>query len=361
MQVKELWVKRANLRETRVETREAAPLQDGEVRLVIDKFALTANNVSYAVSGDSIGYWKYFPAEGEWGMVPAWGFADVVESRSAEIGVGERIWGFLPMATHLTLKPGKVKADHFFDFTAHREPLPRLYNQYYRTKADPPFLKTLEDERCLLFPLFCTSYLVYDYLIDNAFFGAQQVVVASASSKTGLGLAHLLKNDKKLTQRVVGLTSPGNVKFVEGLKICHEVVTYDALDKLDASVPTAFVDMAGSGEVVRAVHERIGDNIKDSCLVGATHWEVSRKNGPLPGAKPTFFFAPSRFAKRDKDWGQGAVLMKAFGAGAQIAASIKGQIEIVPVRGTAAVEQMFSELIENKVPPSRGLMLSLGA
>jgi mannose-6-phosphate isomerase class I len=108
MHTTELWVERGNLRNTRIMERQLAPLGDGEVLVRIDKFGLTANNVSYAVSGDMIGYWKYYPAEGEWGKVPVWAFGDVIESRSAEIPVGERIWGFFPMATHVVLQPGEA-------------------------------------------------------------------------------------------------------------------------------------------------------------------------------------------------------------------------------------------------------------
>ncbi len=367
MQITELWVNRTQLRETKIVRHEAAPLRDGEVRLAIDKFALTANNISYAVTGESIGYWGYFPTEvaaaapdhSTWGKVPAWGFADVVESRCAELPVGERLWGFLPMASHLTVTPGKVTAANFFDFAAHREKLPRLYNQYHRTANDPAMMQTMEDERCLLFPLFATSYIVYDYLLDNALFGAEQVVIASVSSKTAFGLAHLIHHDKKLSQRVVGLTSPQNVPFVEKLGCCDQVLSYDAIQSIDAGKRTAFVDMSGNSAVVRAVHEHIGENLIESCLVGATHWEVDRNNGPLPGARPTFFFAPSRFAKRDRDWGVGVVLMKAFGASAQIAISVKGQVDIVHLAGAEAVREKYLALLDNAVSPSTGLMLSM--
>lgn len=359
MQITELWVNRAQLRETKIVRYEAPQLAEGEVRLAIDKFALTANNISYAITGESIGYWGYFPAENEWGKVPAWGFADVVESRCAELPVGERLWGFLPMASHLTLLPGKVTAANFMDFAPHREKLPRLYNQYHRTGNDPAFMKAMEDERCLLFPLFATSYIVYDYLVDNDMYGCEQVVIASVSSKTAFGLAYLIHHDKKLSQRVIGLTSPGNVGFVKGLGLCDQLVTYDAIKAIDASKRTAFVDMSGNSNVVREVHEHIRDNLIESCLVGATHWEVDRKNGVLPGAKPTFFFAPSRFAKRDKDWGVGAVLMKAFAASAQIANSVKRQLEVVHLSGAETVKDQYLAMINNTVPPSTGLMLSI--
>lgn len=38
-------------------------LSDNEVLLKVDKFALTANNISYGIAGDDLGYWRFFPTE----------------------------------------------------------------------------------------------------------------------------------------------------------------------------------------------------------------------------------------------------------------------------------------------------------
>ena len=83
-------------------------IADGEVLLGIDRFALTANNITYAVFGDAMSYWNFFPAAEGWGNVPVWGFADVVESRFDGLEVGERIYGYLPMSTHVALLPGRL-------------------------------------------------------------------------------------------------------------------------------------------------------------------------------------------------------------------------------------------------------------
>lgn len=359
MHTTELWVERANLRHTKIVERQLAPLTEGEVLVKIDKFGLTANNVSYAVSGDMIGYWKYYPAEGDWGKVPVWGFGDVVESRSAEIPVGERIWGFFPMASHAVLQPGKVNARQFTDIAAHRQPLPGLYNDFMRTKDDPPAVRQAEDARCVLFPLFATSYVLYDYFVANGFFGAKQVVIASASSKTGFGLAWLVHHDREAGQHVVGLTSSSNVAFVKSLKACDQVESYETIKAIDPSKPTIFVDMSGSGAIVTAVHQHLGNNVIESCTVGATHWEGERSRGELPGARPTFFFAPAHIGRRNKEWGPGVLIGKAMMAGAQITASIAGQFAIERTDGSAAVEKAFGALVNNQVPPSRGLLLSM--
>jgi len=38
-------------------------LAENELILKIDKFALTANNITYGMAGDSLGYWRFFPRQ----------------------------------------------------------------------------------------------------------------------------------------------------------------------------------------------------------------------------------------------------------------------------------------------------------
>ena len=357
--ITQVQVRRSAFTETQLATVETPELADGEILVAIDKFAMTANNVSYALSGDMIGYWKFFPVAEPWGIVPVWGFADVVASKAPGVAVCERIWGFLPMASHVVMRPSAVTDRAFTDGAAHRAELPAIYNNYQRTSGDPAALTAMEDERCLLFPLFSTSYVLYDYLLDNAFFGAQQVLVGSASSKTGLGLTNLLSRHGDGRPRVVGLTSPGNVGFVRGLGTCDEIVTYDAISALDPSIPTAFVDMSGDGDVVAAIHARFGANLTLSCAVGATHWGAGRYR-PEPAATPhTFFFAPAQFAKRDVDWGPGEIMRRAQSEAARMAAELKGTLKIHHEHGSDAVIAAWRGLVGNTIAPSAAIMASL--
>lgn len=357
--ITQVQVRRSSFGDTQVVSIDRPELADGEILVAIDKFAMTANNVSYALSGDMIGYWKFFPVAEPWGIVPVWGFADVVESRAPGIAVGERIWGFLPMASHLVMRPAAVTERSLTDGAAHRAELPALYNSYQRTKGDPAALTAMEDARCVLFPLFSTSYVLYDYLVDNAFFGARQVLVGSASSKTGLGLTNLLSRHDGDRPRVAGLTSPGNVGFVNGLGTCDEVVTYDAIGALDPSVPTAFVDMSGDGAVVTAIHARFGANLKLSCAVGATHWGAGRYRPEQAATPHTFFFAPAQFAKRDVDWGPGEIMRRAQVEAARMSAELKGTLDVHHERGSDAVIAAWRGLVGNTIAPSVALMASL--
>lgn len=359
MTVSTLEVRRKAFAETRLTAAPAPDLAEGDILVAIDKFAMTANNVSYALSGDMIGYWKFFPVAEPWGVVPVWGFADVIASRCPAIAVGERVWGFLPMASHVVLRPHAITARAFVDGADHRRALPPVYNAYQRTSGDSADLTALENERCLLFPLFSTSYLLCDYLVDNAFFGARQVLVGSASSKTGFGLCNLLSRLDGARPRITGLTSPRNVAFVQKLGVCDSVETYDAIGALDAATPTAFVDMAGAGDVVDAVHAHFGQSLKVSIAVGATHWNAGRPR-PADAAVPhTFFFAPAQIQKREQDWGPGEVMRRATGEAARISRDLKGAMTVRHEHGATAVAAAWARLVANETPPDTAIMASL--
>ena len=353
-------VQRSDIRNTRIARAEQPALGEGQIRVAIDRFALTANNVTYAVAGDMIGYWQFYPGEGDWGHVPVWGLADVVESAHPDIAPGERLYGFYPMASHTVLTVGEPAPQYLTEVSPHRVELPAAYNNYRRTAAENAVLSEMEDERCLFFPLFATSYLLYDYLVDNGLFGAGQVVLGSASSKTAFGLAALLHGDDGISARVVGLTSPGNRQFVQDLGVYDQVSAYGEEAELDAGIPTAYVDMSGDAGLTARIHEHFRDALKESCAVGATHWESFGETPELPGPKPEFFFAPAQIAKRDAEWGGGVVMARATEAVIDIARRVSRQVSIEHIDSAEAAAAAWRDLVENRVSPDRGLMVSLG-
>ncbi len=86
-------VTRSNLRDARWVASADEPPTDGQVRMQIDAFALTANNITDAAFGEAMQYWQFFPtADAATGCIPVWGFAAVAESRCADVAVGERIY-----------------------------------------------------------------------------------------------------------------------------------------------------------------------------------------------------------------------------------------------------------------------------
>ena len=352
-----LRVKRGAIAEAELAERPTALLAEGEVRARTRDFGLTANNITYAVAGEMIGYWQFFPEAEPWGIVPVWGFAEVIESRCPELPVGARFWGFLPMASDFVARPEAVSARGFTDAAAHRAKLPAVYNEYQRADDEPAEVAALAEARSLLFPLFTTGWIIADYLEDNALFGARQVIIGSASSKTGFGTAHYAG---QITPRpaIVGLTSPANIGFVEGLGLYDRVLAYGEVAALDASVPSVYVDMSGDGAALAAVHGHFGDNLKASIAVGVTHWQAPRGGGELPGPKPEFFFAPGQIAKRNAEWGKGEALRRALAANIAFVRARPGLVRVQRREGAAAVAAAYAEMVAGRTPPGDGLILT---
>ena len=158
----------------------------------------------------------------------------------------------------------------------------------------------------------------------------------------------------------MGLTSSGNVDFVESLKCCDQIVTYGDNGEIDANLPSAWIDMSGNGPLTGKMHHLLGDNMVESCIVGATHWEAERKRDKdLPGAKPTFFFAPGHIAKRDAEWGAGEIWRRGSEAGAEIAQAVQGQVTVERISGASEVAAIWREMLDNSVSPNRGIMISI--
>ena len=93
---------KTDLNQTRIVSRNSDEINEDEILLKIERFSFTANNVTYGVAGDTIGYWQFFPAiddpDNSWGCIPVWGFAEVVISNKEAIEQGERIFGYIPPA-----------------------------------------------------------------------------------------------------------------------------------------------------------------------------------------------------------------------------------------------------------------------
>jgi hypothetical protein len=352
-------VKRADIHECRVVEEDPPDLAPGQALLRVDRFALTSNNITYAVMGDALKYWDFFPtSEPEaWGRIPVWGYAEVVASTNDDVTSGARVYGYLPTSTHLVVTPGRVDPRGFVDTAPHRASLPGAYNGYRRVDTDVSEDPAYEDHRMVLWPLFFTSFLIDDFLDDNAFFGAQAVVVSSASSKTAIGTAFLLH--QRTAIEVIGLTSARNVAFVEGLGVYDRVVPYDDVDELGGA-RAAFVDIAGNAEVRAAVHRAYGDRLVHSMLVGATHWDLPRAPAAeLPGATPSFFFAPDQIIKRTKEWGRAGLDDRAIEAWRRFAEFSDGWVQFQRGAGPDAVQSAYLELVDGRSDPTVGHVLSL--
>jgi len=360
-------VRRDRLSEFRMRALPDLELEDGAVELSVDRFAFTANNVTYGVVGDAFGYWNFFPTgEDGWGCIPVWGFGTVVRSRHSAISVGERFFGYYPMANRLRVLPGKVSSSGFVDGAAHRAGMSGIYNRYALTSADPAY--TAKDEPLILLyrPLYGTAFFIDDFLAEQDFFGAEAVVFASASSKTAYSTAFLLSERRRLGARVqtIGLTSRGNWAFVKGLGVYDQVVEYEAIDSLSAR-PAVFFDMAGSGAVTLAVHRKFGDQLAHSAIVGSTHWNEGRRGAePLPGPAPEMFFVPTLMEKRASELGP-QELQRRLGAAwqaftARVRDAGSGWLTVVEGSGMEAIERVYSAALAGGLLPQEGHILNFG-
>ena len=353
-----LEVSKDNWSETRLVNQVLdSELADNEVLIRIDRFALTANNISYAGAGDLLGYWGFFPAQDGWGRIPAMGWGDVIASNHSDVAVGERVWGFFPFSTHLKILAGQVTASQFQDLSPHRAEYAPVYARFDRAAASPIYVPELEDRDSLLKGLFMTSWLVEDFLHVNNTFGGESCLITSASSKTSIALGYCVK--KRGNMRSIGITSPGNVAFCESLGCYDTVVTYDDVTGLDASQPVVMVDMAGSAAVISALHHHYGDNMKHSCQVGATHYTEMGAVEGLPGATPAFFFAPGHIQSRSKEMGAAELMTQ---LGMDFAAFRSDSTQWLDVQfgaGPDAVEQAYQSVLAGRAAPSQGQVVSM--
>lgn len=351
-------VKRDDLRQCRVAESAAPEPGPGQALLRVETFGMTSNNVTYAVFGEAMSYWDFFPAEDGWGLLPTWGFAEVERSEAEGVEPGTRLYGYLPAASHLLVTPAALEDGGFVDGSPHRAALPSAYHRYLATGADPFYRADTEEIQMLLRPLFFTSFLIDDQLADDDLTGSGPTLISSASSKTAIAAAFMLA--RRPGVELIGLTSPRNVEFVESLGVYGRCVAYDAIPSLDPG-PATFVDVAGDVDVRLAVHSRFGDDLLYSMAVGVTHWEEFGKgSGELPGPAPIFFFAPDRVVKRSEDWGRTGLEAKVVEAWHPFCEWTGGWLGTIRGQGFEAVESAYLDVLDGGVPPSRAHVLSLG-
>jgi len=351
------------LEQSRIDVQpEALALADGQVWLAIERAALTTNNITYAAFGDSMSYWGFFPTGVDgWGHMPVWGFAEVMASRVDGIEPGERFYGYFPLASHIRMQPVRVTARGFYDGAAHRQALTSAYNQYARCSADPVYSEEHADHQMLLRPLFITSFMLADFLSDNAYFGAKRLVVSSASSKTAFGTAFCLQDQNDV--ELVALTSPRNRGFVEGLGCYQRSVSYDELTTLDTDTPTLYVDFSGDDDLRARVHHHFGAALVYDCFAGSAQKAAEHNPPPLPGPAPVFYFAPVQIRKRNADWGP-ALVNQRFGDAQkafirQLSAPGNTWMRVVEHAGLESAQQLIADLHAGKAEPVDGHVVRL--
>jgi Protein of unknown function (DUF2855) len=352
----ELQVKRASIGETRVVTANPAVLAEGQVRLAVEHFALTANNVTYAQFGDMLDYWNFYPVDAEWGLVPAMGWARIIQSNVVGLAVGTRYYSWYPMATTVDIRATPTRAG-FRDDGPHRSQHAGAYRNFQRTDLDGLYTTAADEHRHeLLRGLYLTGFLIDRFFAAQNYLGAEQAIVMSASSKTALGYASCARASGRL--RTVGVTSESNRDFVNSVGLYDQVVSYAELERIE-TVPSVVVDMAGAGAAVAAVHGRLADRIGYSMIVGKSHHDAAP--APVPaGPQPELFFAPTAMDSSLSELGAEEYAQQTRNGLASFIESSHAWLTLEHRHGPTEAASAWRQLHAGEVGPNVGLIVSIG-
>ena len=340
---------------------ESAPLNDGELLVKVNTFSYTANNITYGVAGDQLGYWQFFPAQDSqqegWGIIPVWGFGTVVNSQCEGVEKGERIFGYFPSAHYLKMANVNVSPNKLIDGASHRSKLPPAYNRYRRVNQEPGYRPELDAAMMLLWPLHVTSFSLWDKLCMHDYFGAKQILVLSASSKTSLGLGFALREDKDAPTSI-GITSQGNQDWVESVDLYDEVLSYQQVKGLDI-VDTAIVDMSGNAGLLNELQAHLGDNLKFCLNVGLTHWDEMGAKVEIPKDRKEFFFAPGHIQVRIKEWGPDEFDKRSTDFLARSTMNSQHWMKVRTIDGLNALKDIYPDIANGKIPPQDGIIVKV--
>ena len=356
--MQQLQTNKADLNQSRlIETSNTTELNDGEVKFAIDRFSFTANNITYAVLGNAFKYWQFFPTEqsdqADWGMIPVWGFAKVVESKSDDLKIGERFFGYYPPATNLIMKPVKVSEHGFTDSSEHRAMLPPAYNSYRRATPQP---SEGDNALMLLYPLHLTAFVIRYMLQSNDWFGAEQILIISASSKTSTGLAYALEEDES-APTVIGLTSERNLDLVRGIGVYDDAMSYEQLTNIDATKATVIVDMSANAKLLSKLHTHLGDNMKFCSNVGLTHWDEAAPTEGIITERSEQFFAPTYITQLIKQLGQQEFDKLSAGFLQRSASKSSTWLKMTEIDGLSGLEQRYPDICTGNVAADEGLIV----
>ena len=361
----EFQVLKNQLANTRVietpEVDENTSLQAGELLVRVEKYSYTANNITYGVAGNQLGYWQFFPAQDSaqegWGIVPVWGFGTVVNSGCDGVEKGERLFGYFPSANYLKMSNVNASPNKLIDGAEHRAALPPAYNRYRRVNNEPGYRPELDDAMMLLWPLHVTSFSLWDKLVMHDYFGAKQVLVLSASSKTSLGLGFALQEDNNAPTSI-GFTSERNQSWVQGVEIYDDVKTYQQVVSLD-KVDTVIVDMSGNAGLLNEIQNHLGDNLKYCLNVGLTHWDEMGAKVDIPKDRKEFFFAPGHIQERIKQWGPEEFDKRSTGFLAKSTVNSQQWMKVRTVNGLDALKDIYPDIANGKLPPEEGIIVRM--
>jgi hypothetical protein len=276
------------------ELRPAA--RSGEVLVAIDNLAMTANTMTYAATGGELGYWSLFPASSaSFGRVPAWGHGRVIASDVEGVDEGGRLFGLWPMASHVLLS-GRRSRLGLRETSPWRRGVNPVYNQY---ALEPLASAEARARRAVFHPLFITSFVLGQHLLEDDASGPRQVVIVSASSKTAQGTSFMLKSARDS----IGLTSRRHAAWVREAGMYDAVFAYDELERLAEAERCLVIDFSGDPQLQDRVVTALGRRCAALLRVGSTHggaFAIGPAAATVPGS---LFSGPQQIERRVAQWG----------------------------------------------------------
>ena len=288
-----LEVFKSNLVQYGIHYEQQASVQTGEVLVKIENLAMTANTMTYAAMGD-LGYWSLFPASSEeQGRIPAWGHGRVIASGVEDVAVDGRLFGLWPMASHVRLG-GRRSRLGLRETSPWRGDLNPVYNQY---ALEPLTTVEARELRAVFHPLFITSFVLAQHLLEQSDV-LRRIVIVSASSKTALGAAFLLKG----TCELVGVTSRRNADWVRGSGIYGAVCAYDELERLGTG-RCLVIDFSGDQLLLDRILSVLGSRDAELLRVGWTHGGPLAGSGVVETGEGSVFSGPKMIQHYAAKWG----------------------------------------------------------
>lgn len=324
--------------------------------LEVERFGFSANNITYALLGDRVGYWSFFSSSDGWGRIPVWGYLRASHSHVSGIDERRRAFGFCPMSTHLLARPGRITGSGFVDSAGHRAPLPAAYNTYSWLDTDPAYAWELEDQLLVLRPLFWLSFMLDDLLANEETLDGRSVWITSASSKAAIGTAHLLA---ARGVDLIGLTSAANLDFVTGLGLYSEVHSYDHIPA-EAAAPVVVIDLAGSRPLRESVEQRLGRSRTRTLVAGITHRDATAADSDRSGERISFVFVPELMRRRVGELGWAELNHRYCLALHDFAARSRDWLKIEVARGPAELRATYLRTLQNAGRPDRAVVFSPG-
>ncbi len=372
----------------RTDIKVPAAAQKSAVTLEVIKSGLTANNTFYIRLGDEapFNFFKCYPVDSKAELVkdktlpmdgyvhpPAWGLAKVLDSTVESIPVGSTYLGHLPIGTHVSFKSANVNNDG--NMVIERAEVDSAYNVFYKIDEDDALLtEAYGDVALVCWPGIITGFGCYFTLQKNNFYGANNLVITSASSKVALALAFYLKDSGR---RVIGYTSELNKKFCEETGLYSQVLSYD--DLLDPDEKYLFIDIIGSNQIYNknkgcvtkliAIGNTAGALGKDSTfgifpfydnikfvltIMGAPRWTRSWMN-----PSHELYLVLDSLKELKAEWGltKYNTLLKEHTH--RFCASANNWLSVKKCDSEESIKKAFVDIVEGKVPPSEVIVLDV--